>query len=128
MKGPVLMSAAITVALQAIVLSWILKIEKKCPCSVDWRRDYMKYMSIIMALNSGLNVFRPDLTMMLALPLLFAGLVNVGAGLTYIPDLKKRDCACAIEDEWRDNFIFWWFLLAVIFSILGGVFMLTMRK
>jgi hypothetical protein len=77
MKGPVLMSAALTVALQAIVLSWILKIEKKCPCSVDWRRDYMKYMSIIMALNTGLSVFRPDLIMMLALPLLFAGLVNI---------------------------------------------------
>ena len=117
---------AIALVFQAIVLSWILKIEKKCDCSRDWRRDYMKYFSIIAASTTVLGLFMPNVVLMLGIPMLIAGLVNIAAILTYIPALKKRDCTCALEDEWRDNFIFWWVILSLVAST-GAVLMLARK-
>jgi hypothetical protein len=45
-----------------------------------------------------------------------AALVNVGSILTYIPDLKKKGCDCAIEDDWRDNFIFWYMIIGLVLA------------
>jgi hypothetical protein len=45
-----------------------------------------------------------------------AALVNVGSILTYIPDLKKKGCGCAIEDDWRDNFIFWYMIIGLVLA------------
>ena len=117
---------AIALVFQAIVLSWILKIEKKCDCSRDWRRDYMKYFSIIAASTTVLGLFMPNVLLMLGIPMLIAGLVNIAAILSYIPALKKRDCTCALEDEWRDNFIFWWVILSLVAST-GAVLMLARK-
>ena len=45
---PSLGAISVGLLFQGIVLSWINKIERKCPCSADWRRDYIKYFSIAM--------------------------------------------------------------------------------
>jgi hypothetical protein len=117
--------------LQGIVLSWINKLERKCKCSEDWRRDYIKYYSIILIVisllsASGFHLKNVPLFVVIGL----AGLVNLGSILSYIPDLKKNQCDCAIENDWRDNFIFWWILISLIFTVLGSgvlAFMLTRK-
>jgi hypothetical protein len=117
--------------LQGIVLSWINKLERKCKCSEDWRRDYIKYYSIILIVTSLLSAsgFHPK-NVPLFVVIGLAGLVNLGSILSYIPDLKKNQCDCAIENDWRDNFIFWWILISLIFTVLGSgvlAFMLTRK-
>ena len=117
--------------LQGIVLSWINKLERKCKCSEDWRRDYIKYYSIILIITSLLSAagFQPK-NVPLFVVIGLAGLVNLGSILSYIPDLKKKQCDCAIENDWRDNFIFWWILISLIFTVLGSgvlAFMLTRK-
>lgn len=119
--------------LQGIILSWINKLEKKCECSADWRRDYIKYFSIVSIIFAFANAFMPNFIKIL-LPLLMifglAGLVNLGSILSYIPDLKKKQCNCAIDDDWRDNFIFWWSLIGLILTVLASgaaAFMLTRK-
>jgi hypothetical protein len=117
--------------LQGIVLSWINKLERKCKCSEDWRRDYIKYYSIILIVTSLLSAsgFHPK-NVPLFVVIGLAGLVNLGSILSYIPDLKKKQCDCAIENDWRDNFIFWWILISLIFTVLGSgvlAFMLTRK-
>jgi hypothetical protein len=117
--------------LQGIVLSWINKLERKCKCSEDWRRDYIKYYSIILIVTSLLSAsgFHPK-NVPLFVVIGLAGLVNLGSILSYIPDLKKKQCECAIENDWRDNFIFWWILISLIFTVLGSgvlAFMLTRK-
>jgi hypothetical protein len=107
--------------LQGIVLSWINKLERKCKCSEDWRRDYIKYYSIILIVisllsASGFHLKNVPIFVVIGL----AGLVNLGSILSYIPDLKKKQCDCAIENDWRDNFIFWWILISLIFTVLGS--------
>jgi hypothetical protein len=117
--------------LQGIVLSWINKLERKCKCSEDWRRDYIKYYSIILIVTSllsasGFHLKNVPIFVVIGL----AGLVNLGSILSYIPDLKKKQCDCAIENDWRDNFIFWWILISLIFTVLGSgvlAFMLTRK-
>lgn len=111
-------------AFQGIVLSWIRKLEKTCNCSKDWRRDFMKLIAIlgvimnVVILATG-KPFIPSLGPVIIV-LFLVSLVNIVAILTYIPALKKKACVCAIEDDWRDNFIFWWVALSVIFSFLAG--------
>ena len=117
--------------LQGIVLSWINKLERKCKCSEDWRRDYIKYYSIILIVTSLLSAagFHPKIVPLFVV-IGLAGLVNLGSILSYIPDLKKKQCDCAIENDWRDNFIFWWILISLIFTVLGSgvlAFMLTRK-
>jgi hypothetical protein len=122
-----------TIAFSAIVLSWILKSEKKCDCSQDWRRDYIKYFNIAVIVFMVMNLtarsfFREQIMGALNKPLFLKGLlgfatvyglaalVNAGSILTYIPDLKKKGCDCAIEDDWRDNFIFWYMIISLVLA------------
>lgn len=122
-----------TIAFSAIVLSWILKNEKKCECGQDWRRDYIKYFNIVVIVFMVMNLtarsfFREQIMGALNKPLFLKGLlgfatvyglaalVNAGSILTYIPDLKKKGCDCAIEDDWRDNFIFWYMIISLVLA------------
>jgi hypothetical protein len=56
-----------------------------------------------------------------------AGLVNMFAILTYIPNLKKRNCSCALENEWRDNFIFWWTLIGALLMVVVPAVVVTKK-
>jgi hypothetical protein len=122
-----------TIAFSSIVLSWIMKNEKKCECGQDWRRDYIKYFNIIVIAFMVMNLmarsfFRDQILGAMNTPLFLKGLmgfatvyglaalVNVGSILTYIPDLKKKGCGCAIEDDWRDNFIFWYMIISLVLA------------
>jgi len=130
---PLAVPILIGFVIQGIILSWINKLERKCECSADWRRDYIKYFSIAMIVFSAARLVVPDQTefMPVMLTVGLAGLVNVVSILSYIPDLKKKQCDCAIENDWRDNFIFWWILISLILTTLvsGGAtaFMLTRK-
>ena len=127
------LSAVSTIVFSAIVLSWILKSEKKCDCSQDWRRDYIKYFNIVAIVFAVVQLtarsfFREKIMSALNKPLFLKGtlgvatvyglaaLVNAGSILTYIPDLKKKGCDCATEDDWRDNFIFWYMIIALVLA------------
>ena len=126
------------VIINLIVLSWLMKIEKRCSCSDDWRRDYIKYFTIA---GTGLVLVSAFMTKDMIRPFIkpviagasvwgLASIVNAGSILTYIPELKKRGCECALEDDWRDNFIFWWSLIGVVvmmFVLTGGLLRLTAR-
>lgn len=105
-------------AVQAIVLSWVLKMENSsCGCSERWQRDYMKWFAIaniVMAVLAlaGLR-FKNQI---LAGAAFGALLVNLYAILTYIPKMNTVGCKCATENDWRDNFIYWWTLVSVAMS------------
>jgi len=114
-----------------IVLSWINKLEKKCECSADWRREYIKYYAIILIVYGLAGAAKLQVKNVPVLVILgLAGLVNLGSILSYIPDLKKKQCDCAIEGDWRDNFIFWWIIISLVLTVLGSgalAFMMTRK-
>jgi hypothetical protein len=114
------MNAAVPVtglALQAIVLSWIFKLERQCNCSKDWRRDYIKLYSFASVAFIASTLVKLRLPPVVLMTLGLAALVNVYSVLSYIPALKRNACTCAVEDDWRDNFIYWWILLSLVLSV-----------
>lgn len=109
----------LSLVFQAIILSWIRKLEKTCNCSKDWRRDFIKMVALLAILiNVSVLAFGQKIPLQVVPVLGLIGLVYIFAILTYIPALRRKACVCAIEDDWRDNFIFWWFALSVIFGVL----------
>lgn len=112
-----------------IVLSWVNKIESKCECSSEWRRDYIKYFSIVsVLLVIGTTFMRQNPVLGAAAMVWFiASLVNIGAILSYIPALRKKQCDCALEGDWRDDAIFWWVIIAIALSFAFPVIMLARK-
>ena len=115
------------IVFQAIILSWILKLEKTgCSCSTDWRRDFIKYYSIFGMAIASLLLARPQLFkqyMKISPALLPLYLTYLYAVLTFIPGLWRHQCDCATQGDWRDDFIFWWIGIGLIFQMLGLVFL-----
>lgn len=109
-----------------IVLSWIAKIERQCECSRDWRRDVIKYVSIAAIIQAIAVAARLRIPPVFAMTMMLAGLVYLYSVLTYIPRLE-RECSCATEYEWRDNFIFWWTLVGLVLAVAGTGFMIARR-
>lgn len=107
--------------INGIVLSWVSKIERQCECSRDWRRDVIKYVSIASLLQGLAVVARLRIPPVVLMIMALAGLVYFYSILTYIPRLE-RECSCATEYEWRDNFIFWWTLVGLMISVAALVF------
>jgi hypothetical protein len=123
---------AVGLVVQGIILSWILKIEKKCDCSKDWRRDYMKYFTLFNILFAFVILFMSQRVILALGPpgmavIGAAAFVNMFAILTYIPSLKKRNCSCALENEWRDNFIFWWTLIGALLMFIVPAVVVTKK-
>jgi hypothetical protein len=110
----------------SIVLSWIAKIERQCECSRDWRRDVIKYVSIASVVQALAILGRIRIPPVFAMIMMLAGLVYLYSVLTYIPRLE-RECSCATEYEWRDNFIFWWTLVGLVLAVVGTGFMIARR-
>jgi len=108
----------IGLAFQGIILSWVLKIEKSCGCTDYWQRDYIKWHSVaaiglMIAAAAGMQIKNKAL----AGAILGAALVNLYAVLTFITKLNKTGCTCATENDWRDNFIYWWAVLATLIIV-----------
>lgn len=121
-----------TLAFHAIVLSWINKLENKCECSSDWRRDYMKYFTMMAVVLSVVTTFilKPKPTQMFMIvgtAWVLASLVNLGSILSYIPALRKKQCECATQGDWRDDFIFWWVVASLVMAIVVPI-ILAARK
>lgn len=112
-----------------IVLSWINKIENKCECSAEWRRDYLKYFSIVsVLLVIGTTFVRQNPVLgAAAMAWFIASLVNIGVILSYIPALRKKQCDCALEGDWRDEAIFWWVIIGIVLSFALSVIMLARK-
>ena len=109
-----------------IVLSWIAKIERQCECSRDWRRDVIKYVSIASVVQALAILGRIRIPPVVLMTMTLAGLVYLYSVLTYIPRLE-RECSCATEYEWRDNFIFWWTLVGLVLAVVGTGFAVARR-
>lgn len=115
----------------AITLSWIFDIEKKCGCSDDWRRDYMKYY-IIMAfvMVFALLASKPNMATLkyIVPPLFVAMLVYIYSVLTYIQKLNKTKCTCATLGDWRDDFIYWIVLISFVLQLVGAIVLVAVLK
>jgi len=127
----------IAVLYQILVLGYILSLEnKKCMCIFDWRHDFIKYYSMVLIvwgiLTIGFNLVntKSNVIMLLRNMIMFAALINIWCLYTYVGDLDKTNCSCAIDKQKNMHyFLYLWRYVLVGALILGlvGVIMVSLK-
>ena len=97
-------------------LGWVMNLEKKrCGCSKDWRRDYMKYFFIaVIAFQFVILSGNKKLVKLVAAPVGLATLVYIGVSISYIDSQRKKHCDCSKSNERMILFAFSIFQAAFI--------------
>lgn len=119
----------VTILLLAGNLRWIQHLEKdECDCSRDPRRTVIKYfymLAIAVALAEAWVSFNPGrqsdfVERFVTGPFLVMSLAYVGVALSYVVDLRKKECACFEGQQARMLF---WVTLAQAFFTMGTLYL-----
>jgi len=135
-KYPTLVGAVVTVAINAIILYYILGLEKAhCDCTRDPQHDFLKYLTmfniawplvatvLITLLNYVLktNVVKVLWYLVMAsytFVLLYGSIIL----WRYVDLLNREDCKCAENDMQNINtFLNIWRWIQLVFSALGAI-------
>ena len=130
-------TAVITILYNILVLGYIMSLEdKKCGCIIDWRHDFIKYYSIaliiwgILTIGFDLGTSKNEFVTLLKNILMFASLYNIWCLYTYVGDLDKTKCICAIDTQ-KDMhyFLYLWryVLVGTLLLALVSIIMLTLK-
>jgi len=137
-KNSHISATVIAVLYNILVVSYILSLEdKKCGCITDWRHDFIKYYSIALiiwgfiTIAFGLIASKSKFVMLLKNILMVAALVNIWCLYTYIGDLDKTKCMCAIDKQKNMHyFLYLWryVLVGALIVALLGVIMVSLNS
>jgi hypothetical protein len=88
-----------------IFVNYVIKLEEiECKCSKNWRRNYIKFYSILMIIFSNLFLlFNTDKYNYLIVGLNVLNLVFIYILWSYINILKNRNCECTAS--WEKTYI-----------------------
>jgi hypothetical protein len=118
-------SMLITVIYNVLVIGYLLALEgRKCGCIRDWRHDFMKYYSGAIIVWSILFYYvamstKNQFAIIINNILMFAGLISLWCLYTYVGDLDKTQCKCAVEKQKNMHyFLYLWRYVPVILIIL----------
>lgn len=123
-----------------LILGYIVTLEgQKCNCIRDWRHDFIKYYSIsmiiyglILLLVTGTSYRNSIFLIVLQCALLLLSFVNIWCLYTYIGDLDKTKCLCAIEKQKNMHYFlyFWRYILlgSAIFGLVMIIFTALFSK
>lgn len=123
MQKPLIFVSIITIIYNALVLGYLIKLQdQQCKCIRDWRHDFLKYFtsfmiiySILAIILSGTNYMNFMLSSSAHHILMLFNVVNVWCLFTYIGDLDKTNCKCAVEDQKNmHSFLYVWRYVLVI--------------
>lgn len=128
-----MINTVIAVIYNLLVLGYIISLENtKCNCIIDWRHEFIKYYSItliiwgILTFAFNLNTNKNRFISMLHNILILASLVNIWCVYTYIGDLDKTNCMCAIDKQKNMHYFLyiWRYVLvgSLLLSLIGVIF------
>jgi len=120
-------SSVIVIIYNLLILSYIIQLEdKKCGCITDWRHDFIKYFSIgliILGIITILFGSKNTFVMLIKNILMVGALINIWCLYTYVGDLDKTNCMCAINQQKNMHYFLylWRYVLvgALILSLLA---------
>ena len=116
------------------IFYYVNYLEKKdCNCVIDWRQKYIKYYTIIVIIVNILFILLNNRihfmikSSLLGL-LLIAGLIFFYCLFTYVDQLDKENCACAVNDNktihtilYYYRYLFYLQIFMVILLIISSV-------
>lgn len=115
-------ASIINIAFYGMALSWIVKLQdKECECSADWRREYMKYFFMFMIIAQALLLSgaAKGVLHMIAFPMGIAFLGYVYVMITYVSDLRAKQCGCA---DGTEASILYWMAVVQAALLAWGIF------
>ena len=123
-------ASLINIIFYSLALKWTVNLQvNQCKCAQEWRLKYMNAYFIMAIVGSLLTItalFKKQLIPLIFkywLPLMaLATVLYGGIGLSYLVDLKKKNCECAKGAQM--NFMYVLAIIQVI-TIGLGVFSLT---
>jgi hypothetical protein len=144
----VLFIAVITIHILALM--WLQKLETtSCKCSVNWKRDYIKYflyayfvfiaLQLVSFLVTGKQLVQSESSIVRGLAMLFNifAFANAFIVIFYVKELKDSQCKCS-EDVQREVYYYWnivylalWalaVLMTLIAFIIGLIFLANMKR
>jgi len=131
-------AAVITVIYNLLILGYILSLEdKKCGCISDWRHDFIKYYSIaliiwgLLTIGFGFGTSKNEFVVLLKNILMIAALYNLWCLYTYIGDLDKTKCSCAIDKQKNMHyFLYLWryVLVGALLMALVSIIFVTLKS
>ncbi len=125
-------SCIISIIIHILILYYILNLEDvTCNCIIDWRHNYIKYMTIFLIIMNILFLFNIKLSNnnpLMTISLLLT-LVSMYALYTYIGDLNDTKCSCAVDKQKNLNtFLYYYryvFIIMPIIFIIGVLILLV---
>ena len=121
----------ISIIIHILILYYILNLEDvTCDCLIDWRHNYIKYITIFMIIMNILFLFSIKLSNDNPLVSIFLvlTLVNMYALYTYVGDLNTTKCVCAVDKQKNLNtFLYYYRYIFIIMPVLFiiGIILLT---
>jgi hypothetical protein len=125
--------AIVSILYNTMILVYLIKLEDKmCNCIRDWRHDFMKYFSLALIvltvifamLGNGVN---KEIVQAIKAILMAGSLINFYALYTYVGDLDRTNCQCAVSKQQNIHyFLYIWryvMLIGLILGIVGIVIM-----
>ena len=93
----------INIVLYFITFSWIVLLEKnKCDCSINWKRDFIKYFLICMIPIVFLSFYFKIADYMKYALLLFE-IIYISIVFMYVRDLMRKHCNCGNQEDMKNN-------------------------
>jgi len=120
-----MISIFISFLVNLLIVNYVLKLEKiTCECSEDWRRDYIKYYSLITIVGIvvftivyvGNVTYSSQLFQFLSTVFSIFGFVNVYALFTYSQNIVINKCVCS--KSWERTFIYYYSMVLIVLYLL----------
>jgi len=116
-----------------IFTNYIYRLEEtECKCSDDWKRDFIKYYSIIMivlsifsSMNINFNKKNPIIIGLMSL-LCFSNIFFIYVLWKYNKFLCKRECECS--SGWEKDFMKFYTFTVILMITINIVFSLLSIK
>jgi len=132
--------SGISIVINLAIMTYVLNMEREqCQCSVDWRRHYIKYFSIVVVLstlfkafvNSGKLAAKLPKLISMGLPVLMSigSIVYIYSMLSYA--IKMRDNKCGCSEHSTREFMYWYvmsLILSVVLFVITIMMMVINRK
>ena len=127
--NPMIIKDLVVIIISGILLYYVFDLEqRKCLCSNNWKRDYIKIYSLSIIILTIISLFTPILDKCLAVKgiINMAGLLNLAVLYIYVRELNISECVCAIEkNEKIYEFLRLYSLLGIMIVVYASCVVLS---
>jgi len=133
-KNTQFLAGIIGITANVIILLYVLQLEREyCECSKNWKRDYIKYWSIVVIISTVISLLIPSLLdpkkiiknslhmLYFSISLLVGLFYTITLIVYYVQLHKKKNCICS--QDWKKHFMI--YPIAMIAITFAFVFILS---